>query len=84
SGRAWPELSGENRGKLRPRGGVILRAVFRKTEGRNARKKGRPHLPFFGQFAFENPPIPPFFVPERVQFAMQVAPGGFLVTDGTP
>jgi len=35
-----------------------------------------------GQFALEHPPIPPYFVPTGVQFAMQVVPSGFLVTDG--
>lgn len=35
-----------------------------------------------GQFAMDNPPIPPYVVPEGVPFAMQVVPGGFLVTDG--
>jgi len=35
-----------------------------------------------GQFAADHPPIPPFELPNGVQFALQVYRGEFLVTDG--
>jgi sugar lactone lactonase YvrE len=35
-----------------------------------------------GQFAVDNPPVPAFFIPSGVQYAMQPYRGGFLVTDG--
>ena len=35
-----------------------------------------------GQFALANPPIPAFFVPTGVQYAIETYRGGFLVTDG--
>lgn len=35
-----------------------------------------------GQFAATHPPIPPFELPNGVQYALQVYRGGFLVTDG--
>jgi hypothetical protein len=35
-----------------------------------------------GQFAMDNPPIPEFFVPTGVQYAMEVYGNAFLVTDG--
>jgi hypothetical protein len=35
-----------------------------------------------GAFSLAHPPIPAFFIPTGVQFAMQQYRGGFLVTDG--
>ena len=35
-----------------------------------------------GAFSEQNPPIPDFFIPTGVQYAMQPFRGGFLVTDG--
>jgi sugar lactone lactonase YvrE len=35
-----------------------------------------------GAWSLAHPPIPPFFVPTGVQYAMQPYRGGFLVTDG--
>ena len=35
-----------------------------------------------GAFSLANPPIPAFFVPTGVQYAMEPFRGGFLVTDG--
>lgn len=35
-----------------------------------------------GTFAVNNPPLPEFFVPSGVQYALQAYGGGFLVTDG--
>jgi hypothetical protein len=35
-----------------------------------------------GTWSFEHPPVPAFFVPTGVQYAMQPYRGGFLVTDG--
>lgn len=35
-----------------------------------------------GTFSANNPPIPPFFVPTGVQYALETYRGGFLVTDG--
>jgi sugar lactone lactonase YvrE len=35
-----------------------------------------------GAFSLANPPVPAFFIPTGVQFAMQPYRGGFLVSDG--
>jgi len=35
-----------------------------------------------GEFSLNNPPIPAFFVPTGVQYALETFRGGFLVTDG--
>jgi hypothetical protein len=35
-----------------------------------------------GAFAQAHPPVPPFFVPTGVQYAIETFRGGFLVTDG--
>jgi hypothetical protein len=35
-----------------------------------------------GAFSIANPPVPPFFIPSGVQYAIQAYRGGFLVTDG--
>jgi sugar lactone lactonase YvrE len=35
-----------------------------------------------GEFSLTNPPIPEFFVPTGVQYALETYRGGFLVTDG--
>jgi sugar lactone lactonase YvrE len=35
-----------------------------------------------GEFALDNPPATPFFVPTGVQYALETYRGGFLVTDG--
>lgn len=35
-----------------------------------------------GTFAIMNPPVPAFFVPSGVQYALETYRGGFLVTDG--
>jgi hypothetical protein len=35
-----------------------------------------------GEFSLQNPPVPAFFIPTGVQYAMQPYRGGFLVTDG--
>jgi hypothetical protein len=35
-----------------------------------------------GAYTLANPPVPPFFVPTGVQYALDVYRGGFLVTDG--
>jgi DNA-binding beta-propeller fold protein YncE len=35
-----------------------------------------------GAFSLAHPPVPPFFIPTGVQFAMQPYRNGFLVTDG--
>ena len=35
-----------------------------------------------GQWAADHPPATDYFLPNGVQYAMQVVPGGFLVTDG--
>ena len=35
-----------------------------------------------GSFAVDNPPLPAYFIPSGVQYAMEPFRGGFLVTDG--
>lgn len=35
-----------------------------------------------GEFSLNNPPVPAFFVPTGVQYALETYHGGFLVTDG--
>lgn len=35
-----------------------------------------------GQWSIDHPPVPAFFIPSGVQYAMEAYRGGFLVTDG--
>jgi sugar lactone lactonase YvrE len=49
------------------------------------RVDGRHHFTVvadIGAFSLANPPVPAFFIPTGVQFAMQPYRGGFLVSDG--
>ena len=55
----------------------VVDGLYQVTEG------GTPEVVAdIGQWSIDHPPVPDFFVPSGVQYAMERYRGGFLVTDG--